>query len=996
MVVKAIINALGKGVPKPKKFPPGSEFKKTESETLLQDAQKKVEKIEAKELKPVDTTKYFEDPDANLFIPGSYVAPTLTPQKVFNKKVKAPRSTKQEVDNFITEEQKILNNADLSPVKQLDDFNINTFQTSDDVLRSIQTISKQYKDDIKTRKRDVVTWKETNELAELLGDNAETLTGNLLKLRPGSALNATEIKAAKNLLIYNHKKLTALGKRLQTEEASDTLALEFARQHAVTAQLTKVFKGAQTEIARALNILKEPTQEGAIRNLDLDALNRNNILMQVGGKETIQAVADLYLRTPTLSKKIAFAEKSILARTSDAAVEMFLNNILVGILTHVKNVGGNFIFKSIQRAERRYASKVYGGKTVDSVAEFEADAAAFGEHMAATNMFRAFSQDFKKLSIFKPINSYRNFPTINSNIAGTKFEAPPNAFSADGFGLEKNTKLKSVLGKAIDVLGRILTFDRIPYRFLQGADNYFKNRAYQAELYALAYRETLKLVKTNGIPKEKAADVLASLITNPPDFITKAAYDNALELTFQTPLSKRNDAVGDLTNIVSKLKNEKVLNPITIITSQWFPFLRTPGNIVGSSIERMPFLGANRILRSYKEQLRKGGAEAELAKAKAATGWAFMATFVPLGYFGIFGGSDVAKYNGREGYLLKQASGKQPKSFRIHNFLNEKAPQVAELTGLTGSKLQLSLNGFEPAVLLASTAADVGAIIAELEDDWRGYDTDKVKMLLDFLSAYALSFGENILNSSVLYGSSRLIDMISQLKMSEDKGQVAKEYGKKLGASVFPFQTFLNQFEDLGQDEIETRKFGIVNRDDFVKLNIEFKSMIQKNFPGFENDLPLNYDWLGDERTKFSVFSTYTEDPVNEEAAKIDYFPTPVRKKLIVSVEGVNTKFGEIPYPIQVAVPLKNKEYSLYQFNTNKRIRLALTDLINRDSYKKITDKVEKKDLFAEEVRAVKTEVTDLFKSEANPYYNDIMQRAMKLALKKWSEENKLNAEPEE
>ena len=60
---------------------------------------------------------------------------------------------------------------------------------------------------------------------------------------------------------------------------------------------------------------------------------------------------------------------------------------------------------------------------------------------------------------------------------------------------------------------------------------------------------------------------------------------------------------------------------------------------------------------------------------------------------------------------------------------------------------------------------------------------------------------------------------------------------KKLGASVFPFQTFLNQFEDLGQDEIETRKFGIVNRDDFVKLNIEFKSMIQKNFPGFENDL---------------------------------------------------------------------------------------------------------------------------------------------------------------
>ena len=49
--------------------------------------------------------------------------------------------------------------------------------------------------------------------------------------------------------------------------------------------------------------------------------------------------------------------------------------------------------------------------------------------------------------------------------------------------------------------------------------------------------------------------------------------------------------------------------------------LRTPGNIVGASIERMPFLGANRILRSYREALAKGGAEAELAKAKAVMGW---------------------------------------------------------------------------------------------------------------------------------------------------------------------------------------------------------------------------------------------------------------------------------------------------------------------------------------------------------------------------------------
>ena len=987
MVVKAIINSLGKGAPKPKKFPPGSEFSKTDTETLLEESQKKIEKIEASELKPLDTTKFIEDKDP-LFIPGSTVAPTLTPEKVVNKRVKAPVSSKQTVDEYLTEEQNILKNTDLTPTKELDFFNIDTFNTTDDVLRSIQVISKQGKADLKKIAKPQ-TWKETNAFATILGDNPETLTGNLLKLRPGSPLNAAEIKAAKDLLIYQHKKLTEIAQKLKTEEASDKLALEFAKQHAVTAQLTKVFKGAQTEIARALNILKEPAQGGSIRNVDLDALNRNNILMQAGGKDVIQAAADLYLKTPGLANKIRFTEKSFLAKSSDALVEMFLNNILIGVLTHVKNIGGNFIFKSLAKAERRYAAKRYGGKTVDSVAEFEADAMAFGEHIATTNMWRALNRDFSKLSFKRPKELYKNFPSFKSSIAGTKFEAPPDAFSAKGFGIAR----ENVYTKSLDVLGKILTFDRIPYKFLQSADNYFKNQAYTAELYAMAYRETLKLVKSNKIPKNKAPDVLASFVTNPPEFITKAAYDAALERTFQTPLSKRQDAVGDLTNLVSQLKTSKVLNPITIITSQWFPFLRTPGNIVGSAMERMPFLGTNRILRSYREALKRGGAEAELAKAKAATGWAFMATFVPLGYFGVFGGSDVATYNGREGYLLKQASGKQPKAFRFHNFINEKFPEVAELTGLTGNKLQLSLNGFEPAILLASTAADVGAIIAELEDDWTRYSTDKVRLIIDFLQAYAISFGENILNSSVLYGTSRLVDMISHLKMSKDKDLVAKEYGKKMGASVFPFQTFLNQFEDLGEAEVKSEKYGIINRDDFVKLNIEFKDMIQKNFPGFENDLPLNRDWLGDERMKFSVMSSYTEDPINAEAAKIGYFPTPVRKRISISVEDVKTKFGNIPYPIEVNVPLKGKELALYEYNIGKKTKIALKELMNRPEYKRTKDRLQKRDLFSDEVQAVKREITEAFKSEENPFYNDIYQRATKLAIKKWQEENIIKAE---
>ena len=103
-------------------------------------------------------------------------------------------------------------------------------------------------------------------------------------------------------------------------------------------------------------------------------------------------------------------------------------------------------------------------------------------------------------------------------------------------------------------------------------------------------------------------------------------------------------------------------------------FFKNTRNIVGSSMERMPFLFTNRILRNYREALKKPELR-ELAKAKAATGWAFMIAFV----FGTleFLEDLMLQYGGREGYLLKRASNKQPKAFRFHNFLNEKFP-VAE------------------------------------------------------------------------------------------------------------------------------------------------------------------------------------------------------------------------------------------------------------------------------------------------------------------------------
>ena len=976
MVVKAIINSIGKSN-KPKQFPIGTEkFTKQESKTLLEEAQEKIEKIQSGEAKAIDTGGLVPQDVDYLSVKTSTVAPNLQPKKV-SYKVSAPKpSSKKAVDEFLQEEEKILKNADLDG-NESDILNFNKIQSSDDVLASIRALGNQYRTGIKKQTRGVVSWKETNELATLLGvDNTETLAANLLKLSPGSALNAHEIKAAKNLLITQHQKLSALKNQLLSEGGDNsTLALEFAQQHALTAELTKIYKGVQTETARALNIMKEPNNTSIIKNINLDALNRKNILMNLGGKEQIIRIAQMYDETPGLVNKIKFAEKSIGAKTSDALVEIFLNNILIGPLTHVKNIGGNWIYKAMERTERKIAARMYGGKTIDSVAEYEDVAAAFGEHLAATNMFRAFSQKWKSVKPLSsnPLKTYKNAPGVESQIAGTKFESPVNAFSSDAFGVSKD----SVFGKFIDVSGRILTIDRLPYKFLQNADNYFKNSAYQSELYALAFRDTLKEIKMGNLNRKDGADYLASLITNPDEIMTKQAYEAALRRTFQTPLSRRNDVVGDLTGAVQNLKNVKALNPITILSSQYFTFIRTPGNILGAVLERSP--GTNRILRSHRDALAKGGADAEIAKAKSVMGWAFMATFVPLGYFGIFSGSDP-DVRGRKKYELKKAANKQPKSFRFHNFLTD---EIQELTGFTGSKLQLSLNGFEPAVMLAAVAADIGAIIANMQEDFSGWENIH-KEFYQFLTAYAVSIGDNLLNTSVLNGAGRLSDLVSNMKMSSNKSEVVAREGKKIISGMVPFTMLLSYFDDLGSEKVKTENYGLVNKDDFRKLNIEFKSMIQKNIPGFENELFLDRDWLGLPVPKFGVVSSMEEHPVNIEAAKIDYSPIKPRKKMMVTAYSIENEelAAELDYGIQVNVPLKENEYAVYTYLVGNHIRADLTELINSADYKNEVDKTAKLESFKDTVETAKINAKEDFK--ATDLYAAIEARAEIQATEKW------------
>ena len=89
-----------------------------------------------------------------------------------------------------------------------------------------------------------------------------------------------------------------------------------------------------------------------------------------------------------------------------------------------------------------------------------------------------------------------------------------------------------------------------------------------------------------------------------------------LESTFQTKLGTRGDIL-DMGAGLQKMKSKA--GWFTFISNYYLPFIQTPANVVGMTMERTP--GLNMVLTSYRNDLsgNNGLAAQQLAKSKMAT-----------------------------------------------------------------------------------------------------------------------------------------------------------------------------------------------------------------------------------------------------------------------------------------------------------------------------------------------------------------------------------------
>ena len=762
--------------------------------------------------------------------------------------------------------------------KMLDDFNIEKFNSKDDILKFIDEISSKYKKDINVRKRGTQSQEATKNLAKLLQKDQTKLTNSLLNLKKGETLNAEYILATRELVEASYAKLDILAQKAITGTPDDVLAF---RQHmALTSELTKILKGVQTETARALNQFKIKTSgKNRFGKVDLEELNKRDFLLEIGGEDEIRGFAKVYLKEIDSGQARVKMVEGIGTATkiSQAFSEVFINAILSNPLTHVRNTAGNWITQGIIAQEHKLASKIFGGKVEGGIAAYEDLARAFGKTQAYTEMWAAIGRSLKK----------GEMPSIDSMIQGNKVEVREGKFTAGFFNQEQGSNA----AKFTDLAGKILTLNRIPTKFLTVADNYFKNLEYRSELYALAYRDTLEKVSNGVLAKDKAAEYLADLVVNPKRSMVEEAFEAAKYSTFQTKLGTRGDFLDAGANL-QKLKGN--VGPANFIANYYLPFIQTPTNVAGFVLERSPVL--NLVLKRYRDDLFSNNpARVQKAKAKMMLGSAFYLTVMGMNYGGFATGTspELNTKNPSAKFQLKKTMGYGTGTINI--------PYGDETI-----RINMQNIAFDPLAMAFKQAADLSEI---MQMGFR--DNDQLQDYLRMLAAFSYSVGENLASSTFMSGVGKAINDYQNLKQLG-----AAEGGQKIIQGMFT-STFIPSIVKQGGKTID-----FIQGENSQKLAVEFDEYIKKTLR--YNDLNKQYDLLGDEVENWGAYTFEKKDPIRDELLKTKVEILPVRRSKTFS-GGASGLTANVEYTAD--------ELSFLQLRSGEYTKQLLSDLFETDEY---------------------------------------------------------------
>ena len=454
-------------------------------------------------------------------------------------------------------------------------------------------------------------WQATSDAA----DSGGSLT-DIIGRAPDRAWNAEQLLRARQLMVAGAREISQDAQRLRALADPDDRELWLFRKKLATyVALQKSVQGAVKEAGRALNAMQIPVGPN-----DLANFNASDAIKQLGGQKMnmkmVQLVADAGDDPAAIAK---VSRGAWYRRGWDALMEVWINGLLSSPSTHATNIVGNF-FTSALAVPERYTAAIVGAIRTgggrwnkvggsERVTFGEAHAQAYGWAQGQLFGWQAMVDALKKGEEF---HQGRDLLDPNNNKASTLSRRP--AVTAENLGIAEG----SMLGRGIDLMGK--WYVRMPGRFLEAEDEYFKAVGYVMELNALAYRQAW----SEGL--EVGSDAfnkrLREIVNDPPEDLHAGAYNFARNQTFTNDLAQGSYTDATTNSTYSRMMLDFSRTPIGRL---FVPFVRTPTNILKFGLRRSP---AGLMMPSVWNDFKAGGAAADLAIARIGLGSGVMG----LGY----------------------------------------------------------------------------------------------------------------------------------------------------------------------------------------------------------------------------------------------------------------------------------------------------------------------------------------------------------------------------
>ena len=405
------------------------------------------------------------------------------------------------------------------------------------------------------------------------------------------------------------------------------------------------------------------------------------------------------------------------------------------------------------------------------------------------------------------------------------------------------------------------------------------------------------------------------------------------------------------------------------------------------------------ILTDYSANIAKGGDVAQLARMKMQLGMLFYTSVASLGYFtantGIGGkkitlpSADIdipGKATGTK-YELMKGFNFQPNQFRV-----EYEP---------GKFVNLNLTGLDPITQMLATAGNLAKFtemiiyntgidrsIDALYDDNKSFtsefkEIDEEQMAF-ITMAFALSFGENLTNSTFLKGAGDgIIDLqnLSRVMSGDMKpGKFAKkwlmDYSKAFIPSGAKQVAKLTRFlpEDLQLNE------------EFRKISTEWKTLFESQL--FNKNLVQDYNVFGKPINAFGFYN-------RTELSKAELEVLRVMPKLSRTNTNISMNYKITDNSFNINVPMKDSEAAFYKINAGSFFLNGVDQLMEQDYYKNADIAIQKA-LIKKTLSNSRTEAMTALKSHGgkdsnypkSEFIEDINARSFDLFINKYKSMN--------